>query len=171
MSDDPRRNIRSIHVPPDGPQPVERPNPAIYAAMGEEAVTTLLEALYVELGRSAIAPLFPQSPEGLRRAAHRSAAFFVGIVGGPPLYQQRFGNPAMRARHIPFVITEEGRREWLRCWDVALADPARYNFPPEHLPGFLTFLDVFSRWMVNSTDSGPVGEGAPIRALGIPVPE
>jgi hypothetical protein len=30
--------------------------------------------------------------------------------------------------------------------------PARYNFPPEHLPVFRAFLEGFSAWMVNTND-------------------
>ena len=84
-------------------------------------------------------------------ASHRSAAFFIGLLGGPPLYQQCYGNPAMRARYMPFPIDEAARQEWLRCFDVVLAAaPARYDFPAEHLAGFRAFLDRFSGWMVNT---------------------
>ncbi|MCB0044904.1 MAG: hypothetical protein KDD92_05710 [Caldilineaceae bacterium] len=142
---------REIYVPPGGPPRVERPDPAIYAIMGEEAIFAMLEDFYVELGQSEVADMFPQSPEGLRAASHRSAAFFVGLLGGPPLYQMRFGNPAMRARHMPFAIDEAARQEWLACFNRVLIDaPVRYNFPAEHLPGFRAFLDGFSGWMVNT---------------------
>ena len=84
-------------------------------------------------------------------ASRKSAAFFVGLLGGPPLYHQLYGNPAMRARHMPFLIDEAARQEWLRCFETVLADaPARYNFPAEHLDGFRTFLHGFSAWMVNT---------------------
>jgi hemoglobin len=156
-------SAQAIHVPPSGPPHVNPPDPAIYAAMGEAGVFALLEAFYAELARSSIAAMFPRTPEGLKRAAHKSATFFVGVVGGPPLYQQRYGNPAMRARHMPFVITEEGRLEWLRCFDVALARSADFGFPPEHLDGFRTFLDIFSGWMVNSAEEGVLGAAGPYR--------
>ena len=75
----------------------------------------------------------------------------VGLLGGPPLYQQLYGNPALRARHMPFPIDEAARQEWLRCFDLVLAAaPVRYDFPAEHLAGFRAFLDGFSGWMVNT---------------------
>jgi hemoglobin len=86
-------------------------------------------------------------------AAQRSAAFFVGLLGGPPLYHQRYGNPMMRARHLPFRITPRAREEWLACFERVLDDaPGRYGFPAQHLPGFRAFLRDFSLWMVNTQD-------------------
>ena len=141
---------REIYVPPGGPPRVERPDPAIYAAMGAENIIAMLEDFYMLLGASAIAAMFPQGEDALREASRKSAAFFIGLLGGPPVYQQLYGNPMMRARHMPFPIDDTARRAWLRCFDQVLADaPTRYSFPAEHLAGFRAFLDGFSGWMVN----------------------
>ena len=145
---------RDVYVPPGGPPRTERPDPAIYAAMGEEKIFAMLEAFYEELGRSSIAHMFPQGEEALRAASQKSGAFFVGLLGGPPLYNMYFGNPAMRARHMPFAIDETARQEWLACFDRVLEQaPQAYSFPAEHLPGFRAFLDGFSSWMVNTAPS------------------
>jgi hemoglobin len=139
---------RQIYVPPGGPPRLNPPSPDIYAAMGAEAIVQMLEDFYAELEHSWLRPMFPAD---MVAASRKSAAFFIGLLGGPPLYQQLYGNPAMRARHMPFPIDEAARQEWLRCFDVVLADaPARYNFPAEHLPGFRTFLEGFATWMVNT---------------------
>jgi hemoglobin len=139
---------REIYVPPGGPPRVATPNPEIYAEMGEEMIFAMLRDFYRELAQSSISHLFP---EDMMAAADKSAAFFVGLLGGPPLYHQRYGNPMMRARHMPFVIDEAARIEWLRCFALVLEDaPARYNFPPQHLLGFWAFLEGFSTWMVNT---------------------
>lgn len=141
-------NERRIYVPPGGPPRVSAPSPEIYARMGEDGITQMLEDFYRELEQSSLRAMFPAD---MVAASRKSAAFFVGLLGGPPLYHQRHGNPAMRARHMPFAIDEAGRREWLRCFDAVLEDaPARYGFPPEHLPGFRAFLHGFSAWMVNT---------------------
>jgi hemoglobin len=145
---------RTIYVPPDGPPRVSPPSPEIFAAMGAEQIFAMLRDFYRELERSSIRHLFP---EDMIAAADKSAAFFVGLLGGPPLYHQRYGNPMMRARHLPFVIDEAARQEWLRCFARVLEQaPARYHFPPQHLPGFWAFLEGFSSWMVNSAP--PTGE-------------
>ena len=140
---------RQIYVPPGGAPRVAPPSTEIYAAMGEENIFAMLRDFYRELEHSAIRHMFPLND--MMTAADKSAAFFVGILGGPPLYQQRHGNPMMRARHMPFPIDEPARMEWLRCFATVLEDaPARYNFPPEHLLGFWAFLEGFSAWMVNT---------------------
>ena len=139
---------RQIYVPPGGPPRVAAPSAEIYAAMGEANIFAMLEAFYHELEQSSLRHMFPRD---MVNASQKSAAFFVGLLGGPPLYHQRYGNPMMRARHLPFVIDETARQEWLACFDRVLAlAPTKYNFPAEHLPGFRTFLVGFSSWMVNS---------------------
>jgi hemoglobin len=138
------------YVPPIDPSRIKAPSREICAAMGEANVVRMIGDFYTELERSSLRPLFP---EDMRAAAERSAAFFVGLLGGPPLYHARYGNPMMRARHLPFAITPRAREEWLACFDRVLADaPARYAFPAEHLPGFRAFLQDFSAWMVNTAE-------------------
>jgi hemoglobin len=140
---------REVYVPPIDPSRIAPPSREIYGSMGEENICRMIEDLYGELERSPIRHLFPAD---MIAAAQRSAAFFVGLLGGPPLYQQRYGNPMMRARHMRFPITPGAREEWLRCFERVLAHaPARYRFPAEHLAGFRAFLRDFSLWMVNST--------------------
>ena len=118
--------------------------------MGEAGIVRMIEDVYRELERSGLRELFP---EDMMAAAQRSAAFFVGLLGGPPLYHQRFGNPMMRARHLRFRITPRAREEWLACFERVLTEaPARHGFPAHHLPGFRAFLRDFSLWMVNTED-------------------
>ena len=139
---------REIYVPPGGPPRVSPPSSEVYAHMGQENIYTMLRDFYRELEKSSIRYMFP---EDMDKASERSAAFFVGLLGGPPLYQQLYGPPMMRARHMPFVIDEPARLVWLECFFRVLEDaPTRYNFPAEHLPGFRAFLDGFASWMVNT---------------------
>ncbi|MEZ4592036.1 MAG: hypothetical protein R3D55_12975 [Chloroflexota bacterium] len=139
---------RQFYVPPGGPPRVSAPSPEIYAAMGEENIFAMLADFYAQLAESEIRGMFPRDME---RASRKSAAFFVGLLGGPPLYHQKYGSPMMRARHMPFPIDEAARQVWLACFDAVLADaPEKYNFPAEHLPVFRDFLVGFSGWMVNS---------------------
>lgn len=142
--------MEDFYVPPQGPPQGPPPDPAIWRALGEVGLTGLLQDFYLELGRSPIAPLFPQGREALLAAGAQSALFFAGVVGGPPLYAQRVGPPRMRARHLPFAIDAAARAHWLACWEPVLAAaPARHGFPAEHLAGFRAFLVDFSAWMVN----------------------
>jgi hemoglobin len=139
---------QNLYIPPIDPARIPAPSKAIYAAMGEANIFAMIADFYRELEGSTIRHLFPAD---MRAASEKSAAFFVGLLGGPPLYQQRYGAPMMRARHLPFAIDEAARQVWLECFERVLdRAPQHYHFPPEHLPGFRDFLHGFSMWMVNA---------------------
>ena len=90
-------------------------------------------------------------PEDMVEASKRTAAFFVFLLGGPPLYHQKYGPPMMRQRHIPFVIDEAARQEWLNAFRITLENAdVKYKFPMEYMSEFTAFLDRFSGWMVNT---------------------
>jgi len=138
------------------PAPQARPDPAIYAALGTEGVTKLIRAFYLEIGRSPVAHLFPQG-EALMASADNSALFWVTVLGGPDLYEQKHGKPLIRQRHFKFPITPEFRAHWLACWDPVLAiAPATLGFPAEHIPGFRAWINTFSAWIVNTEPEAPV---------------
>jgi hemoglobin len=136
-----------IYVPAGGPPRVAPPSPEIYGAMGEANIFKMLEDFYQELAQSPLKSMFS---DDMVSASQKSAAFFVGLLGGPPLYQQRYGSPMLRARHLPFPIDEVARQTWLACFNRVLDRAvAHYDFPAEHLAGFRAFLIGFSTWMVN----------------------
>jgi hemoglobin len=99
--------------------------------MGEDNIFRMMSDFYKELEKSEIRNLFPPNME---EASKKSAAFFVTILGGPPMYFEKYGSPRMRARHIPFQIDEHARQVWLACFEKVLegAD-VKYQFPPQHL--------------------------------------
>ena len=139
---------REIYTPPSGPPQGEGPSRELFAILGQEAIFGLCADFYAELERSSIRPMFP---EDMAEASRKLAMFLTPLLGGPPLYQQQIGPPRMRARHLPFVISEPERQVWLACFFRALeAAEARYGFPADKLPGFKAFLEGFSGWMVNS---------------------
>ncbi len=139
--------MRVIYTPPGGPPQGPGPSRAIYAAMGEANIFKMMFDLYKEIEQSEIRPLFPQDME---EASKKSALFFIGLLGGPPLYVEKFGSPRMRARHLPFEIDDRARQVWLGCFERVLDNAeSKYQFPKEHLEGFRNFLISFSAWMVN----------------------
>lgn len=48
--------------------------------------------------------------------------YLCGWLGGPPLYETRYGHPRLRMRHLPFAIGERERDEWLLCMRLALVE-------------------------------------------------
>ncbi len=142
---------REIHTPDLGPPSNAGVSRELYDRMGAANITRMMHDVYENLADSSVSRLFPSDPAARRAAADRSADFFIFLMGGPPLYQQKHGPPRMRARHLPFEIDEPARQEWLRCFGDALEDAeAKYAFPPEHMEGFVEFLVKFSGWMVNA---------------------
>ena len=138
---------RPIYTPPGGPPQGPGPNREIYGLMGEANVFRMISDLYTELEKSELRHLFPRDME---EASKKSAAFFVGLLGGPPIYVEKYGSARMRARHLPFEIDERARQIWLGCFDRVLEGAeVKYQFPAEHLQGFKDFLGSFSTWMVN----------------------
>src|SRR5436189_5454276 len=115
--------------------------------MGEVNIFKMMSDFYKALEKSEIRNLFP---EDMEEASKKSAMFFVTVLGGPPLYFQKFGPPRMRARHLPFEIDESARQVWLACFETVLegAD-VKYNFPLQYMSSFKDFLKNFSAWMVN----------------------
>lgn len=139
---------REIFVPAGGPPRTAKLSPEIYKTMGEDNIFKMLEDFYLELEKSSIREMFP---EDMKHASQRSAAFFVGILGGPPLYHDRYGPPMMRARHLPFKIDAQAQEVWLNCFYKTLETASeKYLFPKEHLDNFKIFLKDFSGWMVNT---------------------
>jgi hemoglobin len=136
----------SDYTPPGGPPQVARPDPGIFRQMGEENIYRMAEDFYRELEASDIRPLFP---EDMPAASRKQAMFLIGILGGPPRYQEKIGPPRLRARHLPFQIDEPARQTWLACFKKVLEHPETYAFPRDDLPGFIRWLEDFSAWMVN----------------------
>jgi hemoglobin len=95
-----------------------------YAQLGgEPAVRTLVERFYdlmdLEPAYVALRALHPQSLDGSRNKLHW---FLCGWLGGPDLYQQRFGHPRLRARHLPYAIGIAERDQWLGCMKQAMRE-------------------------------------------------
>lgn len=141
-------NERKIYVPPGGPPPADPRLSEIYDKMGEDNIFQMLEDFYAELGKSEIRNMFPAD---MKKASIKSGEFFVFLLGGPPLYQQKHGPPMMRQRHMPFIIDEHARQVWLDCFYKTLTDAdKKYAFPMEYMECFKSFLERFSAWMVNT---------------------
>lgn len=85
---------------------------------GEATIRRLVEAFYpIVQVNPKIGPLFP---EDIRPVMEKQFMFLTQFFGGPPLYSDQYGHPMMRARHMPFPITEERADAWLSCMKQAL---------------------------------------------------
>lgn len=144
-----RRGGQPKPTTPDAPyhQLAERPPAAIYHLMGATHIRTMIREFYNRLHTSPIKAMFAR--RDLEEAIERNSAYFIWLLGGPPLFQEQYGPPRLRARHLPFVITESSRQIWLNTFFDVLDNPQDFTFPEEHLDSFKQFLSTFSKWMVN----------------------
>jgi len=61
------------------------------------------------------------APE-LTQARDKLFMFLSGWMGGPPLYEEAYGHPRLRMRHLPFSIGERERDQWMLCMVQAMQD-------------------------------------------------
>ena len=61
-------------------------------------------------------------PPDLAGSADKLFKFLSGWAGGPPLYEQQYGHPRLRRRHMHITIGEAERDQWMLCMDRAMQD-------------------------------------------------
>lgn len=90
---------------------------------GEGQVRALVDRFYdlMEL-EPAYKELRDAHGSSLQDARDKLFWFLCGWLGGPDHYQQRFGHPRLRMRHMPFSIGILERDQWLACMDQAMGD-------------------------------------------------
>lgn len=83
---------------------------------GETVVRRLVDRFYdlmdTEPECYGIRKLHPQDLSGSRQ---KLFMFLSGWMGGPPLYEEAYGPPMLRARHLPFQICDAERDQWMSC--------------------------------------------------------
>ncbi len=130
--------------------PVTLPSHEMFNLLKEEGIRKMVSDHYDLLVHSAISHLFPKNPIALEKAKENSADFFIQICGGPDYFNKHRGQPMLNRRHLPFKITPEGREVWLDCYKTVLSN---LNLPGDVILSFWNYIDVFSKWMVNSTEN------------------
>ena len=99
---------------------------------GEAAVRALVDRFYDLMDlEPAYAALRASHGSTLQDARDKLFWFLCGWLGGPQHYQERFGHPRLRMRHMPFSIGILERDQWLACMDQAMTevgvDPALHQ--------------------------------------------
>lgn len=86
---------------------------------GADAVRALSDAFYdvIEEESSTLRAMLPASTRNTRK---KFAMYLSGWLGGPPLYEEKWGHPRLRMRHMPFSIGSDEAEEWMRCMSKAM---------------------------------------------------
>ncbi|MCH1627080.1 globin [Fredinandcohnia quinoae] len=87
---------------------------------GAETIEKLVNTFYPKVYADPdLIPLFEGDIEEIKR---KQRMFLTQFLGGPTLYSNEFGAPAMRMRHLPFEITPTRGLAWLRCMKEAFEE-------------------------------------------------
>ena len=100
------------------PTPQQTP----YQIMGGEETVRLLANRFYDIMQSApeAAELYAMHPLPLDPIRQKFFEFLSGWLGGPTLFEQKYGHPRLRARHMPFQVNEQMRDQWMFCMNQAL---------------------------------------------------
>ena len=127
-------------------------------------MTTLINKLYSELGGEVklkqLVDIFydvmdrsPESrnirdlhPRSLKISREKLFMFLSGVFGGPNLYQEKYGHPRLRARHLPFKIGSKEKEQWLWCMNIALLEMA---FAPDISKKLSEYFETTADHMIN----------------------
>ena len=98
-------------------------NPHYQQIGGEAAVRRLVERFYQLMAELPQArEIREMHPPDLSQSKERLFMFLSGWLGGPPLYEARFGHPRLRRSHLDFPIDEAARDAWMDCMTRALTE-------------------------------------------------
>ncbi|MBW8317340.1 MAG: group II truncated hemoglobin, partial [Hydrogenophaga sp.] len=90
---------------------------------GETRVRALVDRFYdlmdIEPGYRELRVAHGSTLDDARQKLHW---FLCGWLGGPSHYEDRFGHPRLRQRHMPFAIGDQERDQWLACMDQAMGE-------------------------------------------------
>ena len=136
----------SKYIPGQRPQ-VTLPTNEMFLLLREDGIRKMVSDHYDLLKESSIKDLFPKNEIGLEKAKEHSADFFIQICGGPMYFNKNRGRPMLNKRHLRFSITADARDIWLNCYKPVLE---KLDLPEDVINSFWNYLDVFSKWMVNS---------------------
>ena len=91
---------------------------SLYDKIGRERLEEIVKVFYSKVFESEIIGHLFQNDRILIQ--EKQLKFLTQFLGGPQLYTIEFGHPKMRMRHLPHLINEEGKEEWLRCMKQAI---------------------------------------------------
>jgi hemoglobin len=115
---------------------------------GQETIDKLVDAFYPRVyADQDLRPLFEGDMEEIKR---KQRMFLPQFLGGPALYSQEFGPPAMRHRHLPFEVTPKRAQCWLRCMKEAFQEIGLDTNPAGM--AFYDRLTQVAAIMINSPD-------------------
>lgn len=105
-----------------------------YQSLGEDGVKRLANCFYdIMESDSKAKELLELHPMPLDSIRQKFFEFLSGWTGGPSLFEQKYGHPRLRARHLPFTVSKELKEQWMYCMNKALDQEVDNPVIREHL--------------------------------------
>lgn len=119
-----------------------------YRIGGEDKVRMLANRFYDIMSTDPIAQqLYELHPKPLDRLREIFFLYLTMWLGGPNTYQELYGHPKLRARHLPFKITPALKEQWMYCMRKAMFETVDDIQLANQL---IKALDQLAEHMINS---------------------
>jgi len=121
---------------------------SLYESIGGiDKVNELVDCFYDLMAlEETLSDLRAMHPADLSGSREKLKFFLTGWMDGPDIYSPKYGQPMLRARHLPFKIGMKERNQWLTCMYQALEDCGiKGNIADQLQESFLNTAD----WMRN----------------------
>ncbi|MEY4328879.1 MAG: hypothetical protein RL703_698 [Pseudomonadota bacterium] len=115
---------------------------------GETGVRSLVDDFYdlMQLDER-FAGIRAMHPQDMSTSRDKLFWFLSGWLGGPPLFEEKFGHPRLRARHLPFSIGVSERDQWMMCMSEVME---RSALSPQARTSLIGALFKTADWMRNN---------------------
>ncbi|WP_343044271.1 group II truncated hemoglobin [Marinifaba aquimaris] len=133
-----------------------KPKTAYQAIGGEKGTLLLANTFYDIMQTDPFAKeLLAIHPQPMDKIREKFFEFLSGWLGGPGLFEEKYGHPMLRARHLPFKVDDQMIEQWLYCMNKALDQTVKHDEAREAIREPITKL---AHHMKN-TDTCPVSHG------------
>ncbi|RJG50669.1 group II truncated hemoglobin [Motilimonas pumila] len=139
--------IKKIFAKESKQEKAKQPDTA-YDLLGGEAGVRALANEFYDIMESApeAADLYAIHPLPLDTIRQKFFEFLSGWTGGPGLFEEKYGHPRLRARHLPFKVDCKMRDQWMFCMNKALDNCVQH---PELRENMRASLDQLASHMRN----------------------
>jgi truncated hemoglobin YjbI len=123
----------------------------LYEEIGPEIIVKLAREFYTRVYADTDPWFRDMFPDDMESAIQNQYEFFMQRFGGPNIYSERKGHPALRGRHARFRITKAGAERWLKYMHEAMDAVGLSDNAKERMSEFFTDTAFF---LQNEDDAG-----------------